>query len=196
MIDRIKLPFNFEVELLQNDLSKISKLEWIDHFVRQNYDGNWTVFPLRSQVGATHPIKMVYYDPSITEFENTSFLNDCPYFQKVLATFKCPLQNVRLMKLTPGSIIKEHIDYDLAAEEGFARIHVPIKTNSEVVFTLNGKRVIMNEGECWYLRLSDPHSVENSGKTDRVHMVIDAIVNDWLKERLIEMATKNELNRE
>ena len=40
------------------------------------------------------------------------------------------------------------------------------------------------EEECWYPRLSDPHSVENRGREDRVHMVIDAEVNPWLNAML------------
>ena len=42
-------------------------------------------------------------------------------------------------------------------------------------------------GSSWYLRLSDPHSVANSGPADRVHMVIDATVNGWI-EQLFETA--------
>jgi hypothetical protein len=40
--------------------------------------------------------------------------------------------------------------------------------------------VILEAGSCWYLRLSDPHRVANRGETDRVHLVIDAAVNDWV----------------
>jgi hypothetical protein len=85
------------------------------------------------------------------------------------------------MKLTPGSVIKEHRDYDLAMEEGAARLHIPVQTNPGVEFMLNGLPVAMAPGECWYLRLSDPHRVANRGETDRVHLVIDCRVNDWLR---------------
>jgi len=42
----------------------------------------------------------------------------------------------------------------------------------------------MAPGECWYLRLSDPHSVANRGTTDRVHLVVDAVVNDALRRMI------------
>jgi hypothetical protein len=42
----------------------------------------------------------------------------------------------------------------------------------------------MHEGECWYLDLSLPHWVENRGARDRVHLVIDCEVNEWLLELL------------
>jgi hypothetical protein len=84
------------------------------------------------------------------------------------------------MRLTPGSRIKEHRDHDLSFEDGTVRIHVPVITNPEVDFRLNGLRCPMPAGSAWYLRLSDPHSVANLGTGDRVHLVIDATVNDWV----------------
>jgi hypothetical protein len=81
-------------------------------------------------------------------------------------------------------VIKTHCDHDLDVEHGRVRLHVPIATNPDVDFRLNGERVTLGEGECWYLRLSDPHSVANAGDRDRIHLVIDAIVSPWLYERL------------
>ena len=83
--------------------------------------------------------------------------------------------------LRPGSIIKEHRDPDLAVEEGCVRLHVPIATNPDVDFRLAGARVEMAPGSAWYLRLTLPHSVANRGTTARVHLVIDARVDEWLR---------------
>jgi hypothetical protein len=47
---------------------------------------------------------------------------------------------------------------------------------------------VLEAGSSWYLRLSDPHSVVNRGITDRVHMVIDAEVNDWVRDVLATAA--------
>jgi hypothetical protein len=131
---------------------------------------------------------MIYSDPACKEFVDTPFLKQCPYFQEVLSTFRCTLNAVRLMKLTPRSIIKEHSDYTLAPEYGTLRLHIPVSTNPDVEFYLNSERVIMNVGECWYLRLSDPHSIANRGQTDRVHLVIDANSNAWIQELLTQSA--------
>lgn len=62
------------------------------------------------------------------------------------------------------------------------RLHIPVVTNPAVDFRLNGVRCVMAAGTCWYLRLSDPHSVSNRGPADRVHLVIDAAVNGWLTD--------------
>jgi quercetin dioxygenase-like cupin family protein len=182
MIDRLKLPFSFDPMRLKHDLDQFEHLGWTDHFVKQNYQGSWSVIPLRGTAGATHPIMMIYSDPNAINFEDTPFLQASPYFQEVLQGFQCPLEAVRLMKLSAGSIIKEHTDFDLSFEQGHARLHIPVVTNPEVDFQLNHERVVMLEGECWYLKLSDPHSVANRGEADRVHLVIDALVNPWLKD--------------
>jgi hypothetical protein len=182
--DRVRLPFAFDVSRLVADLDRVMRGDWIDHFVRQNYDGVWDVLPLRGKAGATHPVMMIYSDPGATEFEDGPLLGETPYIRELLAAFRCPLRSVRLMRLTPGSVIKEHDDLDLAAEFGMARIHVPITTNPQVEFMVNRVPVAMAPGEAWYLRLSDTHSVANRGATDRVHLVIDAVVDDWLMDLL------------
>lgn len=180
--DRIRLALNFDVKRLKEDLSLFEDTEnWYRHFITADYDGEWQIIPLRGSADAEHPTMLIYSNPICTDFKNTPWLDKCNYLPEVLASFQCNLQSVRLMKLTPGSIIKEHKDYDLDAEIGYARLHVPIQTNPSVEFYLNHERVVLKEGECWYLRLSEPHSVENKGVTDRVHLVIDAQVNAWLK---------------
>ncbi len=179
--DRLKLPFHFDPARLRDDLLRLESTEWTDHFVKANYEGSWSVIPLRAPAGETHVIRMIYSDPSCREFADTPFLAACPYFQEVLSAIRAPLGAVRLMKLAAGSVIKEHRDHDLAYEYGAMRLHIPVVTNPDVEFLLNGERAVMNAGECWYLRLSDPHAVANRGSEDRVHLVIDAEVNEWLR---------------
>lgn len=186
--DRLRLPFSFDPERLAGDLQRLSAVAWIAHFVQQNYEGDWSVIPLRGKAGATHPVMMIFSDPVCREFADTPMLAACPYYREVLATFKAPLQAVRLMRLTAGSAIKEHSDHDLSFEDGTVRLHIPVTTNPYVEFYLNRERVVLDAGSCWYLRLVDPHSVVNKGGTDRVHMVIDAVVNDWIADVLRQAA--------
>jgi quercetin dioxygenase-like cupin family protein len=125
---------------------------------------------------------MIYSDPTATAFEDTPMLRGCPYFREVLAAFACEVHAVRLMRLTPGSVINEHSDHDLDAGAGMARIHIPITTSPEVEFELNRRRIAMSPGDAWYLRLSDPHRVK--GASDRVHLVADLVVNARLTDLL------------
>ena len=186
--DRLLLPLAIDHAQLQADLTVTDDFGWIDHLVTQNYQGSWTVLPLRHRAGATHPVMQIFADPTATIFEDTPLLARMPYIRSVLAAFDCPLQCVRLMRLAPGSIIKEHCDHDLAAEWGSARIHVPITTNDQVEFLVNRVPVVMAPGSAWYLRLADPHSVANRGISDRIHLVIDCSVNAWLMALLEQAA--------
>lgn len=187
--DRLKLPLAFDAERLRHDLAALAAAPWTPHFVPQNYDGDWSVIALRAPLGTAgqHPIRMIYSDPAATQFEDTPFLAPCPYFREVAFAFGPEPRATRLMRLAPGSTIKEHTDGDLAAETGMARIHVPVVTSPDVEFEVNRRRVDMAPGEAWYLRLSDPHRVANRGTTDRVHLVIDLPVDAAL-ERLLRQA--------
>ena len=178
--DRLRLPLEFEPEQLAAAMADFSTVQWIEHFLRQDYDGDWSVIALRCASGVTDPEQMIYSDPSCNDYADTPVLAASPYFRRVLTNFQCPLHSVRLMRLGPGSIIKEHRDYDLDFELDMVRIHIPVLTNADVRFRLNGTFVSMSAGSCWYLRVSDPHDVANMGANDRVHLVIDAVVNNWL----------------
>lgn len=186
--DRLRLPLAFDPTRMAAEVAQIDAADWIEHFVRDNYEGGWSILPLRCTAGATHPVMMAVSDPSATVFEDTPWLARAPYFRAVLGAFACPLQSVRLMKLDPGSRIKPHADHDLDAALGQARLHVPVTANPDVDFRLNGTRVEMQAGECWYLRLSDTHAIDNRGSTSRVHLVIDCTVDAWLAALLTEAA--------
>jgi hypothetical protein len=178
--DRLRLPLTFDPDGLSRDLEALSSHAWTSHFVRANYDGDWSAIPLRAPSGETHPIRMIASHPGHIDFVDTPLLDHCPAFAAVLRALHCPLRSVRLMRLAPGSVIKEHTDPDLGFEDGFVRLHVPVATHERVDFFLNGSRVAMEAGSCWYLRLSDPHRVVNGGPSARVHLVIDGVVNDWV----------------
>ena len=182
MLDSCKLALNFDPKQLQADLEQIEPLEWVAHFNTGYYVGEWSGVALRSVGGLSTKL---YPDPnSEGEVEDTAILGRCPNIRCVLATFKCPVRSARLLKLGANATIKEHRDYDLGFAVGEIRMHVPIITNRDVEFYLAGMKVEMKEGECWYLDFNLPHSVKNNGATDRVHLVIDCVVNDWLRELL------------
>lgn len=178
--DRVRLPLAFDPPALAADLAAIEAEPWTRHFVHDNYEGEWTVLPLRAPAGETHPIRMIGAPIIHGGYRDTPLLGATAAFAAVLAAFSCPIFSARLMRLGPGSTIREHRDPELLAEDGFARIHVPVATSRDVDFRLAGTRVEMEAGTAWYLRLSEPHSVHNRGATARVHLVFDTEVNDWL----------------
>jgi GNAT superfamily N-acetyltransferase len=186
MPDAIKLPFQFDVARLQSDLARMMADEFVPHFNQAYYQGDWSAVPFRSIGGRTDHI---YPDPTAKNaFDDTLLLGRCTYIRDVLATLHCPLQTVRFLRLKSGSVIKEHRDHELGFEDGEVRLHIPVITNLEVEFVLNQVRVVMNEGECWYLNVNQPHRVANHGAKDRIHLVIDCVVNDWLRDLMLATA--------
>ncbi len=89
---------------------------------------------------------------------------------------------VRLLKLAAGAQVHEHKDRDLCFEEGLVRFHIPVITNDEVEFYLDKERMHLKEGECWYMNFNLPHALHNKSNSDRIHLVIDGRVNDWVQE--------------
>lgn len=178
MVSHLRLPFAFDPVLLQRDLATIRNGEWTRHFNTQYYEGDWSGIALRSTAGARVPL---YPDPTSDVYVDLPVLAECPYFREVLETFRCPVQVARLLRLKPGTIIREHRDYRLGYEDGEIRVHVPVETNPEVEFVLDGERLTMREGEAWYLNVNLPHRVHNGGRADRVHLVVDCTVNDWVR---------------
>ena len=182
MISSCKLPFDLDPKLLRSDLEQVRPDYWTPHFNKGYYEGDWAGVALRSVGGASNQL---YSHPRPEgSFVDTPVLDHCPNIRSVVDLFKCPTRAVRLLRLSAGSSIREHRDLDLGYDDGQLRFHIPIITNSEVIFFLDAQRVEMKEGECWYLDLSLPHWVENRSATDRVHLVIDCEANDWLRNLL------------
>lgn len=77
-----------------------------------------------------------------------------------------------LVNLKAGGRIPPHEDtgYSLMAAR---RVHVPIISHDQVVFTVGGEARVMKEGELWEVNNARIHSVVNDGQADRVHLIID-----------------------
>lgn len=176
----LRLPFTFDPERLRADLSRVEPDEWIPHINRHDYEGRWSGAALRSIGGSS--VNLVPDAPDLAAFRETALLARCPYFREVLATFRCPLQSVRLLRLHAGSSIAEHVDRALDFDDGEVRLHVPVVTSDAVEFHLDGSRLVMAPGECWYTNVNLPHGVDNHGTVDRIHLVIDCQVDAWLRD--------------
>ena len=88
----------------------------------------------------------------------------------------------RLLRLGTQARIREHTDFNLGYEDDEIRVHIPVATNPQVEFYLNGSRVQMNAGECWYLNFNLPHRLYNGGTTGPAcTLVIDCSVNAWVR---------------
>lgn len=184
--DRIKLPFTFDAEkmLAEYEALKLDQFEY------------YNVIPLRAPAHTVDtslpfpPPADDYADGSWCDWLDTSYLQNAPYLNSVVNTFKehTKVTLVRLLRLAPNSTVQRHTDPTLGLEvhQSVIRLTVPILNKEGVQFFLNDTEVPMQPGECWYLRLTDPHSVLNNGNTERVNLTIDMIPNEWIRNIIKE----------
>jgi hypothetical protein len=190
MIKYLQLPFYFDVQKMQDEVQLLGDTYWKLHFQVKHYVGDWSAIPLRSIGG---DINNGFISPieGAMQYQDTNLLNKCIYLKEVLQQFKCKLLAVRLLKLTVGTQILPHKDADLCYEEGLVRLHIPIITSNEIDFFVQDEKMNLQEGECWYMNLNLLHSVHNKSNKDRVHLVIDAEVNNWITEMFASPSIKN-----
>ena len=174
--DRIKTNLHFDVDRLQSDVRN----QDLGPF---NY---YSVIPLTVPKRKPDlPPNYDYADGSWASWHDQDTLEKAPYLKEVVDQFreKCDVTLVRLLRLAPGAIVKEHTDPTLGLhiERSVIRLTIPIMTNDRVTFYLNRTAVPMQPGECWYLNLTDPHSIENHSDVERINLTIDMRPNDWVR---------------
>ena len=174
-----KFEFAYDILSVQQEVSLLLKNEiWLAHYNQAQYTGEWTALPLRSPNGdVSNPIAESLFK---LEFKDTPLLQTLPSVRQLMQNLKCDRLSARLLNLKAGAIIKPHKDHDLSFENGEVRLHFPIFTNEKVRFYLENDLLEMGEGECWYINANLTHQVFNDGPTDRIHLVVDCKVNNWL----------------
>lgn len=97
---------------------------------------------------------------------------------------------VMLARMAPGGVIHPHRDENPAAKWPH-KIHVPLQTNEDVTFYVDGVGYQLGEGEAVEVNNMGAHAVENRGSTDRIHLIfeyydVDQPEPDWLTPLLSE----------
>ena len=102
-----------------------------------------------------------------------------PLLQPVLRAATSPygyqrgaFPRVMLARMAPGGVIHPHRDENLAAKWPH-KIHVPIQTNDDVTFHVDGIGYRLEEGEAVEVNNMGLHAVENRGATDRIHLIFE-----------------------
>jgi hypothetical protein len=185
----LQLPFAFDVDKLVRDLDIINQQEWSPMLYKHNYQGDWNSVALYAPDGDTQ--NTFAFSDSNATLKPTIFLEQCDYLKEVIHSFKAPILSARLLKLTVGSVIKPHEDHKMGYEDNNFRIHIPMTTNDQVSFILDGEQLKLLPGTCWYINANFTHSVSNLGTEDRVHLVIDLERNTWSDELFFSLAPKD-----
>jgi hypothetical protein len=180
IIRALRLPLRFDVAPMYAEIASLGDACWHAHFNAGYHDGGWSGMAMRAYDGDATTL---YNDPAADAAIDTPLLASCPALAAALGAVACPIRSVRVLRLAAGAVIREHRDAGLRYEEGEARLHIPIVTNAAVDFVLDGDRHVMEAGECWYVNVDLPHRVNNRGNSERIHLVIDCVVDAWLRDQ-------------
>ena len=79
---------------------------------------------------------------------------------------------VMLARMAPGGVIHPHRDQNPAAKWPH-KVHVPLMTNPDVTFFVDGTGYHLAEGEAVEVNNMGLHAVENRGTSDRIHLIFE-----------------------
>jgi len=198
-------------EIDQNIIDRIStKLNAMDnifanHYSNYNKSKSWSAISLK---GFSPDISMIEKPAEMNKKWIAEHKDEEFHIQKteMYETFKeeideileryigAETQRVRFMRLSPNQgELERHTDQtdkEVGVEDGdIMRLHIPIKTNKDVLFNVwdtNNIRLekTMPESTLWYLDMRKPHRALNGGTEERIHLVIDVIVNENIRSKL------------
>jgi hypothetical protein len=133
-----------------------------------------------------------------TKLQYTSLFDDRNFESiiRILDRIPAKKERVRFMKLQAGKVIGRHtdkIDKQIGFDDGdIIRIHIPIQTNEQVIFTLYesprdkiGTEYNLKTGHYYYTDVTKPHAVRNESEVDRIHLVADCFVNQELRNLIL-----------
>ena len=178
-----RFPMKFDVSRMREELKLLENKPWIGHYDGALADG-WFTVPLVTHDGSADRSESQRIG-TFGKYKRTAYVDELPYFREILDAFKCPHARIRIMRLLPGTVIREHRDtFEEVSDYSFGqvRLHIPIITNDKVVFIVGGKRYQMAEGRLYYVNFTKSHYVRNDGDEARVHLVLDLKVNDFLRD--------------
>jgi len=166
---------SYDVDYIADAVQKFSS-EWLVNQSRQNM-----VYLGRSNPHA-HTQTFTVQDHSIqwdfgTKIETV--VKDQNIFDLVLPivkdlelTYGGTSGRILLINLESNKEVPEHTDKGDYLST-VKRFHIPIITNDNVYYTVNGETINMKQGECWEINNLKPHSVLNNSNIDRVHLLVD-----------------------
>lgn len=173
----LQLPIRFDAERLTAEVNALPASAWMPH--PQRLQGNEAV-PLVSAGGGMN-------DDLEGPMAPTEQLERCPYIMALMGELDGVWGRSRLMGLASGSEVPPHVDVHYYWRTHL-RIHIPVITNPDVLFTCDGETVHMAAGECWVFDSFAPHDVQNRGSERRIHLVLDTVGNERLWD-LVEQAS-------
>ena len=165
----LQLPKLFCAETLAEEVRALPASAWVPH--PGQIAGNDAVLLVTPSGEATNDFAGA--------MAPTEHLLASRYIMEVMAQIGGVWGRSRLMGLAAGAEVPVHVDINYYWRTHI-RIHIPIVTSPEVLFTCGGETVHMAPGECWIFDSFRVHRVHNGGRAKRVHLVLDTVGGEEL----------------
>lgn len=167
----LKLPILFDAQALEREVQSLPESAWVPH--PTGFKGSEAVRLVTPAGGES--------DDLTGEMGPTGHLLACDYIRKIMGEIGAVWGRSRLMGLGGGGEVPLHVDSNYYWRTHW-RIHIPIVTNSQVVFTCGPESVHMAAGECWLFDSFRWHRVQNQADQQRIHLVLDTVGGGRLRE--------------
>lgn len=154
---------------------------------------HWKIDTTRQKVYAEHRFTETIRLRHVKDlnFNNFKFVNyevfeyyksHIDEYLKVLSNhFEIKDYTALIVNLKPKGMIDTHTDGGSKYFQLGNRLHIPIKTNENVFFTVGNMRKNMEVGKIYEIDNLNSHSVENHSTENRIHLIMD-IFNKNIKE--------------
>lgn len=183
---------------------------WQQHYSSYNKRKSWTSFALRGYQDdpgfIIKPAEMSKAwregNPLLLDAKprDTEIAHLFPRTMEVVRRLGLALDRVRFMRLSgKNGELTRHADItdrEAGTANGkISRLHVPVKTQPGVEFvgwSHRGERIATHlpERSLCYLDQRKPHAVTNSSGEERVHLVVDVLCNQWLRDQIVSTFLK------
>ena len=167
----------------QLDISNISDLIL-------NTELNWDEYTFRQTdrygQADTKTIPLLWSEDFVenTEWKSYEIFKDCLIeIENILINLigEGKIEVALLINLPKNKKILPHTDSGNVHFFKTKRIHIPITTNDKCNFMVGDEIIQMKQGEIWEIdNANKVHSVNNDGKTDRIHLLIDYQISKTL----------------
>ncbi len=148
-------------EAIRDEATALPHSAFFPWWAKQNYTGRWDMFPLVDR--GDGPM------PTDDQGRILGFAEKCPFTTERLLEVE-EVTAAALSRVAPGSRIIPHSDvYDRT----ICRIHLGLVTNDGCRLWVDDVPHVHRPGETIVFNTASRHSVENTGTSDRIILIVD-----------------------
>jgi hypothetical protein len=199
-------PWNVPGASRRSALAEVAAVaRWHDDYPYYNRDGSWTSASLRGfrpddpgwSVKPSEMSKAWWREnPGAAKLrcDWTVLAERCPALVGLVTGVPWwrEVERVRLLRMTRGTLLRhtDITDRTAGTRDGqIARFHLPLVTDPGAVllsWDLHGRqrRTHLSRWKLWYLDQRKPHAVVNDSDTERIHLVVDVVVDEHVRQRI------------